>query len=151
MTLIMLWANSAYNKLVIFFLFFLEKNDLTLFANCLLRKQFAWNVKTYFLGKIFQNVVCWNFYPACKVLIMLQWLHYHVTSPGYYHIYLIYADTALTISIDPDQTAHGSSLLRVWTICYSITFYYHLKFFQEGFSILFILKTNLRVKLWVRF
>ena len=30
--------------------------------------QVAWNIKAYFLGKIgeiFQNVVCWFFYPAC--------------------------------------------------------------------------------------
>ena len=37
----------------------------------LLRRQFALNVKSYFLGKIrklFQNVICWNFYPACQAL-----------------------------------------------------------------------------------
>ena len=36
----------------IFFLFFPEKKDLTFHANCLLRRQFAWNVKSCFLGKI---------------------------------------------------------------------------------------------------
>ena len=25
------------------------------------RRQFAWNVKSYFLEKVFQNAVCWNF------------------------------------------------------------------------------------------
>ena len=30
-------------------------------------RQFAWNVKSYFPGEIFQNV-CWIFYPACSVI-----------------------------------------------------------------------------------
>ena len=50
------------------FLIFPRKQDLTLHANCLLQRQFAWSVKSYFLGKIrktFQNVICWNIYPAC--------------------------------------------------------------------------------------
>ena len=53
------------------FLIFSRKQDLTFQANCLLRRQFAWNVKSCFLGiirKIFQNVVCWKFYPECKAL-----------------------------------------------------------------------------------
>ena len=48
------------------FLIFPRKQDLTFHANCLLRRQFAWNVKSCSLGKIrkiFQNVVCWKFYP----------------------------------------------------------------------------------------
>ena len=48
---------------------FPRKHDLSLHANCLIRRQFAWGVKSYFLGKIrkiFENV-CWNFYPARKV------------------------------------------------------------------------------------
>ena len=63
-------ANSAVDKLMIFFLIFPSKLDLTIHANCLLRRQFAWSVKSYFLGKIrkiFQNIVCWNFYPVFKV------------------------------------------------------------------------------------
>ena len=56
----MLWANSSDDKMKTFYLFFLE--------NRILRRQFAWSVRYYFLGKIrriFQNVVCWNFYLAC--------------------------------------------------------------------------------------
>ena len=34
------------------FLIFPRKQDLTFQANCLLRRQFAWNVKSCFLGKI---------------------------------------------------------------------------------------------------
>ena len=52
----------------VIFLIFPRKQDLTFHANCLLRRQFAWNVKSCFLGKIrkiFQNVVCWKFYPEC--------------------------------------------------------------------------------------
>ena len=50
------------------FLIFPRKQDLTFHANCLLRRQFAWNVISCFLRKIrkiFQNVVCWKFYPEC--------------------------------------------------------------------------------------
>ena len=73
--IILIWLN-LYHSLGIFsrrqtddiFLIFPRKQDLTFHANCLLRRQFAWNVKSCFLGKIrkiFQNVVCWNFYPEC--------------------------------------------------------------------------------------
>ena len=48
-----------------FFLSFPRKQNLTFHANCLQWRQFAWNVKTCFLGKIFLYVVCRKFYPAC--------------------------------------------------------------------------------------
>ena len=66
----MLWEDSADDKLMIFFLFFLENR----IWHFMLWRQFAWSIKSHFLGKIrkiFQNVVCWNFYPACKVLGVL--------------------------------------------------------------------------------
>ena len=88
LTLTTLWADSADDKLIIFFLFFLanwiwhfiqmkcliqfSRKNKKLHANCLLKRQFAWSVISNFLGKIrkiFQNAVCWNFYPACKGLI----------------------------------------------------------------------------------
>ena len=50
------------------FLIFPRKQDLTFHTNCLLRRQFARNVQSCFLRKIrkvFQNVVCWKFYPKC--------------------------------------------------------------------------------------
>ena len=53
------------------FLIFPRKLNLTVHADCLCRRQFAWNVKVFFLGKIrkvFQNVVCWNYYPTCSGL-----------------------------------------------------------------------------------
>ena len=59
-----LWANSAEDKLMIFFLVF-SKIRLWQFMQ---RRQFAWNVTADFLGKIlkiFQVIVCRNFYPAC--------------------------------------------------------------------------------------
>ena len=68
LTFTTLWAFSADDKMMLFFLFFPRKQDLTFHANCLRRRQFAWNVKSCFLGKIrkiFQNVVCWKFYPEC--------------------------------------------------------------------------------------
>ena len=57
LTLTVLWANLADDKLMMFFFF--------------LGRQFAWNVKSCFLEnirKLIQNVVIWNVYPACKVL-----------------------------------------------------------------------------------
>ena len=66
-----LWANSADDNLTIFFSYFSQKTGLTFHANCLLRRQFAWNIRSCSLGrirKIFQNVVCWNYYSACFVL-----------------------------------------------------------------------------------
>ena len=49
-------------------LFFKEKKDLTFYANHLLSRWFAWNVKSYFLRKLkktIQNVICywcdWHF------------------------------------------------------------------------------------------
>ena len=60
-------AYFAYDELI-------WKQDLTFHANCLLRTQLAWDVKSYFLGKIitlFENVVYRNFYPACVVKVIL--------------------------------------------------------------------------------
>ena len=50
-----------------------RKQTLLFHANCLPRRQFAWNFKACFLSeisKIFQNDVCWNFYPACIALLV---------------------------------------------------------------------------------
>ena len=44
------WANSADDKLMIFFLFFLE-NRIWHSCNFLLRRQFAWSVKFCFWGQ----------------------------------------------------------------------------------------------------
>ena len=52
LTFPMLWANSADDKLIFFFFHFPRKQDLTLHANCFLRRQFAWSVRPYFMGKI---------------------------------------------------------------------------------------------------
>ena len=64
-------ANSAEGKLMTFFLFFPENRPLTFHANCLPRRRFAWNITAYFLKKkrkVFQNVICWNYLPACWAL-----------------------------------------------------------------------------------
>ena len=66
LTFTILWAFSADDKLMILFLFFPE-NRIWHFMQ-IVRRQFAWNVKSCFLGKIrkiFQNVCCWKFYPEC--------------------------------------------------------------------------------------
>ena len=74
------WSNSADDVLKYFSYFSPEnriwhfmqtEQDKTFHANCLIMRQFAWNIKSCFLGKqrkIFQYityVVCWNFYPEC--------------------------------------------------------------------------------------
>ena len=49
----------------------LRKQGLTFHANCLLRRQFAWNVKACFWGKIRKNIPIsrlLKFYPAWQVL-----------------------------------------------------------------------------------
>ena len=47
------------------FLIFPRKQDLIFHANF---RQFAWNIKSCFLRKIFQYIACWKFYPECKAL-----------------------------------------------------------------------------------
>ena len=50
-------------------LIFPRKYDLTLHVNCLIRKQFAKSVKSYFLGKmrkLFQNIVCLKYLPSMQ-------------------------------------------------------------------------------------
>ena len=50
------------------FLIFPRKLELTFHANSLQWRQFTWNVKSSFLGKmrkVFQNVTCKRFYPEC--------------------------------------------------------------------------------------
>ena len=58
------------------FLIFPRKQDMTFHANCHLRRQFAWNVISCFLGKIrkiFQNIICWKIYPECLELKRMSW------------------------------------------------------------------------------
>ena len=62
----------ADDKLMIFFFLIIPRKwDLTLHANCLLRRQFAWSVKSYFLRKkekkYFKILCAEKFYPVCKV------------------------------------------------------------------------------------
>ena len=68
---------------------------------CALR-QFACCVKSYFLGKlrnIFENVVYWNFYPACKVLMEFG------------HIFICKTQDKRSIKINTFLIFHGN-------ICY---------------------------------
>ena len=76
--LTMLWADSADDKLAIFFLFF-QENRIWHFMRIVslgdnlhevsdLRRQFAWSVRSYFLvkiRKIFQNVLL-KFLPSMQ-------------------------------------------------------------------------------------
>ena len=45
-----LWVKFSADDILKCFTF-RRKKDLTFYANCLLRRQFAWNVRSYFLGK----------------------------------------------------------------------------------------------------
>ena len=67
-------AYSADNKLAIFLLYFPENRFLTFHANCLPWMDTICIIIVCFLGKIrkiFQNVVCWIFYPTCRVLKLI--------------------------------------------------------------------------------
>ena len=70
LTFTTLLANSADDKLVIFFLYLpYIKNRLWYFMQIVFI--FAWNVKACFLWKIrkiFQIVICWNFFPSVNSL-----------------------------------------------------------------------------------
>ena len=62
-----LFANSADSRLVILFTKTSEF-DISCILSPNPRRQYAWNVKSYFLWKIsaiFQNALSWNFYTAC--------------------------------------------------------------------------------------
>ena len=77
LTLTMLQANSADETNWIY----IDKTNwryIYIFFFWKIGSDTKWSVKSYFLGeirKIFQNVVCWNIYPACKVLTfsMVKW------------------------------------------------------------------------------
>ena len=51
-----LWADSADNKLMIFFLIFPGNRIWQYNTNCLHWRQFAWNVKPCFLGKMEKSI-----------------------------------------------------------------------------------------------
>ena len=56
----------------LYFSYFSPENRLTFHTDCLLRRQFAWNVEACFLEKIrkiFEFVICWNVYLACWPLM----------------------------------------------------------------------------------
>ena len=81
LTFTTLWADAADDKLRTYFLmFFLRKQASTFHANCLLRRQCAWNVEASLFSwkprKIFQNVVCWIFFPSTLIVknICKMWI-----------------------------------------------------------------------------
>ena len=54
--------------------YFSKKTGFHISCKYLHWREFAWNVKSCLLRKIrkiFQNVIYWNFYPACKALNLL--------------------------------------------------------------------------------
>ena len=82
-TLTMLWANLADDNFMTFFLFFPRKKGsgtsckLSSKEKVCMKCQILFPRKNKKKEKIFQSVICWNFYPACKVLechlLMLLW------------------------------------------------------------------------------
>ena len=66
-----LWVKSSADDILNLFSYFSQTQNLNVHANCLHCRQFAWNVKTCFLGKnrkIVWYVICWNFYKEYQVL-----------------------------------------------------------------------------------
>ena len=131
---------DCYHSLSIFsrqqiddiFLIFPRKQDLTFHANCLLRKQFAWNVKSFFLGKIKKNI------SKCRLLkilprvlsikapLMLSMLGKH-ESRWHFKIFFL----VLTPKTGSD-ISYNLSLKRqfTWRRCHFEIFF--LFFFQEN-------------------
>ena len=52
---------------------FARKQDLTFHANCLHRRQFAWNIKSCCLGKI-RKAVCWKRWGFNSIVEIFNWL-----------------------------------------------------------------------------
>ena len=95
---------------------FPRKQDLTIHANCLQWRQFAWNVRSGFLGKIrkkSQNVICWNFYQV--------YCSFPLHSDKYDSL-ANSADLALTASLW--SVWSRSSLLSVYTFRVHVPFFY---------------------------
>ena len=124
-----LLANSADDKLVIFFLIFPRKQDLTFHA-----KLIAWNAKSCFLGKIrkiIQYVVCWKFSLECSAIrsgIQLNGLPFQtdlicrkpliITQTNFTIWAETFGNVLLTCALNPvsDQPAHPRSLIRVFVV-----------------------------------
>ena len=67
-------ANSADDKLMIFFLIFFPRKQCLVFHARLLGRHFAWNAKPRFLGKIFQNAGLWNYHAGLVQLVIFPWV-----------------------------------------------------------------------------
>ena len=67
LTFITLWANSADDKWIIFS----HEIGFDIHANCPLRRQFAWNFKSYFLGRKKKNIL------KCHLLKFLPYPAHH--------------------------------------------------------------------------
>ena len=88
-----LWANTADNTLMIFFLFF-QENRFWHFMQIVSNRDNLHECHPVF-WIIFQYVVCWNLYPERSELTILQGRTYHINTPpqkklvaGYYGITL---------------------------------------------------------------
>ena len=143
-TLTTLWADSSDDNLMIFFLFLLE-NRIWHFMQIVTFGD-AWSVKSYFLRKIkkiFQSVVCWNLYPACKVLSHLCWVDLSTL-------------TLWTVSLSPPTLKNVSHIFgtmhaRIWKfhVCiayekladrYLFIFFFFCQILHGGVRLLFRLR-----------
>ena len=109
LTLTMLLADSADDNLISFLI--VPENRICHFMHIW---QFAWSVKFYFLRKIrkiFQNVICWNFLPAFKVLTYLCLKSDSHNEPANCKTY----DKTCATSKVSDLPMHLCSLIRVFS------------------------------------
>ena len=121
--------------------FFFAENWLCHFhANCLLGGQFAWNVKAYFLGKIFQKSNLLNFVPNLQSIMYKMYNtklykltlkrqeKLHLKMLSVYVVYCIFLQTFKTYfciqanSVDPDQTAPRGAVWSGSTLFAKMTF-----------------------------
>ena len=89
-------------------LIFPWKQTLTFHANCLLRRQFAWNIKGYFLlnkKKMFQNVASWTFYSACSALRT----NACIIQDSFLLLYCYICDVFINIIVDKNVVFSSSS------------------------------------------
>ena len=83
--------------------------DSTFHVNCLHWRQFAWNFKACYLGKIrkiFQDVVQRKFYPACgalQILMVIFFLHYDFMT--------------CTVNYERGKNSRNYILLK-WLVCF---------------------------------
>ena len=120
--------------MIFFFVFFSRKQDLTFHTNCLQRRQFAWNVKTCFMGKMKKNSSIYGLLKILPCMLSVD-IRYRLVLP--------------IMAVEVSQHAHNSVTTSfrcrcdvIGTTCYYIVCLLGYSAEDVGFSLL--LRRNLR-------